>query len=523
MRRSRKLLVCAAVASVLAAGALTACSDTDAVTTAESSDTTASASATASPSAAMDLSSYQNQSLAWTSCDEDTAAGPDSECALVTVPLDYSDPSGETIQVAISRLASTDPAERRGILLTNPGGPGGRGLGLPAILREGMTPDVAATYDVIGMDTRGLGKSTPLDCGLTQMTWMRAPGTTEQGWNESVDLAREAADKCWDKYPNYLPHINTQNIARDLDVIRAALGQDKASYFGWSYGTFLGATYTQMFPDKIDRVVLDSAPDPAKYGYQMFQDMGPANEKAIDDFSRWAAQRDATYALGSTPAQVRAMIEKLVSDAASAPIQVGEYQVDDHVLPFLMYFNATTDSEKDSAAFAQTLTQLRDVANGKSVETIHPKLAGLLNAWFHTEIRTGADYAGTIAIVCGDVSMSNDPQWYRDRFEEHREDQPIFAGIHNTILPCAFWRAEPPARITVDNDVPALHIQATGDTRTTYEEGIGMHEAMRGSRLVTVPGRTHAVFPDYENSCANAAVNSYLLDGTLPETDIECS
>ncbi|MFB9781740.1 alpha/beta fold hydrolase [Rhodococcus baikonurensis] len=203
---------------------------------------------------------------------------------MVTVPLDYSAADGKTIEVAISRVASTDPAQRRGILLTNPGGPGGRGLGLPEILNAGMTPEVAAAYDVIGMDTRGLGKSTPIDCGVEQMTWMRSPGTTDEGWNESVALAREAADKCWDKYPDYLPHINTQNIARDLDVIRGALDQEKASYFGWSYGTYLGATYAQMFPDRIDRVVLDSAPDPKKYGYEMFPGHGPGQREGYRRF-----------------------------------------------------------------------------------------------------------------------------------------------------------------------------------------------------------------------------------------------
>ncbi|MDZ7916592.1 MAG: alpha/beta hydrolase [Rhodococcus sp. (in: high G+C Gram-positive bacteria)] len=101
-------------------------------------------------------------------------------------------------------------------------------------------------------------------------------------------------------------------------------------------------------------------------------------------------------------------------------------------------------------------------------------------------------------------------------------DQPIFAGTHNTIMPCAFWRSEAPTRIDIDNNVPTLQIQATGDTRTTYDEGLGMHEAMKGSRLVTVPGRTHAVFPGYANTCANAAVNSYLLDGTLPAEDVVC-
>ncbi|ROZ55988.1 alpha/beta fold hydrolase [Rhodococcus sp. WS1] len=504
--RPRKWLATTIAAAALAVPALAACSDPAAPQEDPQSN----------------LSAFHDQDVEWGPCATDTGTSTASDCAMVTVPLDYSAPDGKTIEVAISRVASTDPAQRRGILLTNPGGPGGRGLGLPEILNAGMTPEVAAAYDVIGMDTRGLGKSTPIDCGVEQMTWMRSPGTTEEGWNESVALAREAADTCWDKYPDYLPHINTQNIARDLDVIRGALDQEKASYFGWSYGTYLGATYAQMFPDRIDRVVLDSAPDPKKYGYEMFQDMGPANEKAIDGFSQWAADHNSTYALGSTPAEVRALVEKLISDAATTPIQIGDYAVDDHVLPFLMYVNGTGDTEKESEAFAQVLVQLRELAAGKTVEDIHPQLTGLMQAWFQTELGTGPDYAGTIAIVCGDVSMPSDPAWYRNKLEEHRGDQPIFAGTHNTIMPCAFWRSEAPKRIDIDNNVPALQIQATGDTRTTYDEGLGMHEAMKGSRLVTVPGRTHAVFPGYANTCANAAVNSYLLDGSLPAEDVVC-
>ncbi|MFE4196797.1 alpha/beta fold hydrolase [Paenarthrobacter sp. NPDC056912] len=468
------------------------------------------------------LSRFHDQQLEWAACEDETLASSGTECAMVTVPLDYADPAGRTMSVAISRIVSTDPSQRRGILQSNPGGPGGRGLGLPAILRSGMTAEVAKAYDVIGMDTRGLGKSTPVDCGVPQMSWMRSAGTDRSGFDENVTRAKEAADRCWEKYPDILPHINTQNIARDVDVIRAVLGESRTSFLGWSYGTFLGATYSQMFPDKIDRLVLDSAPDPAKYGITMFKDMAAANEKAIDDFSGWAATRNGEYALGSSAGEVRQGIEKLISDAAIKPIRVGDYTLDDHVLPFLMYANGVSDLDADNQTFAQVLVQLRDLAAGKSVD-LHPMLVGLTQAWFETELGTGPDYSATLAILCGDATMPADPEWYWGEIQRHRVDQPIFAAVHNTITPCSFWRDAPPTPITIDNSTPALQIQAVGDTRTTYNQGLGMHQAMQGSRLVTIPGRIHAVFPSYGNECANAAVNDYLLDGSLPERDVICS
>ncbi|UNB51519.1 alpha/beta fold hydrolase [Mycolicibacterium sp. YH-1] len=507
MTSSRHRIGCVLAAVVVALPGVTACSD----------------STTPQAVGSGDLAPFYDQRISWTPCAADSGADDQSECATITVPLDYADPHGKTIEVAISRVASTDPDRRRGVILTNPGGPGGRGLGFPARLRVGMTPDVAAAYDVIGMDTRGLGESTPLDCGLRQMSWMWSPGPTDAGWDESVSLAREAADSCWDRYSDYLPNINTQNIARDLDVIRGALGVDKASFFGWSYGTFLGATYSQMFPDRIDRLVLDSAPDPKKYGYRMLQAMGDANEKAVDDFATWAAARDETYGLGATRQQVRGLIENLIAGATVMPIRIGDFTIDEHFLPFLLYVNGTDDTEEASETFADTLVQLREAATGQRIGSVNPRLLGLLNAWSHPESGPGADYAATMAIVCGDVSMSRDPHWYRTQFDEHREAQPIFAGIHNPIMPCAFWRSQPPARIDIDNAVPTLQIQATGDTRTTYQEGLGMHEAMKGSRLVTVNGRTHGVFPEYANACANAAVNRYLHAGTLPSEDTVCA
>ncbi len=484
--------------------------------------TSAGNPATSAGNPADGLTRFHEQRIDWTACGDKELAASGTECAMVTVPLDYGAPNGKSITVAISRIASTDSSQRRGILQTNPGGPGGRGLGLPAVIRSGMTAEVAAAYDVIGMDTRGVGNSAPVDCGVPQMTWMRSAGADRAGFDENVARAKEMADKCWEKYPDILPHINTRNIARDVDVIRAALGESRTSFLGWSYGTFLGATYSQMFPERIDRLVLDSAPDPAKYGLTMFKDMGAANEAAIDDFSEWAATRDSEYGLGATASEVRGGIEGLIKEAARKPIPVGDYLLDDNILPFLLYANGLSDRESDHVTFAQGLVQLRALARGESVD-IHPMLAGLTQAWFKTELITGPDYSATVAIVCGDVTMPSDPEWYWGEIQQHRQHQPIFAGVHHTITPCSFWRGAPPALTIIDNTTPALQIQSIGDTRTTYEEGLGMHAAMKGSRLVTLPGRIHAIFPTYGNECTNSVVNKYLLDGTLPDKDIECA
>lgn len=467
------------------------------------------------------LDRFRNQQLSWTDCADGELAKSGTECADVTVPLDYGKPAGRTLTVAISRIRSTDPDQRRGILQTNPGGPGGPGLGMPADLRKKMTPQVAAAYDIIGMDTRGLGRSTPLDCGLDRMSWMRSTGSDRAGFDESVRLAKDDARKCWEKYPDVLPHLSTRNIARDVDVIRRVLGERKTSWFGQSYGTILGATYAQMFPRRVDRIVLDSAADPAQYGLRMFQDMGAANERALDDLADWAAPRHERYGLGADPAAVRATVEGLIQRAERQPISIGGHRLDDHQLPFVLYFFGT--NEIDNEVYAQTLRQLLDAADGKPV-TVSEQLGGLLNAMFRpAETGTGPQYAATLGVLCADTVMPRDPETYWTAIQRARPEQPVFAPVHNAPVPCSFWKEKPRERLTkVSNDLPALQIQATGDTRTTYRQGLGMHRAMRGSVLVTVPERVHAVFVSSPNDCAGKAVNDYLLKGSLPARDTVC-
>ncbi|MFD7550700.1 alpha/beta fold hydrolase [Streptomyces sp. NPDC059816] len=364
-----------------------------------------------SPGAGDGLDRFRSQAVNWTRCRDASLAASGTECARITVPLDYGRPRGRTIEVAVSRIASTDAARRRGILLTNPGGPAARGLGLPRDLRTVMGPAVTAAYDVVGMDTRGLGESTPVDCGLTRSTWLlHAPGPDRAGFEESVRRSRADARSCWERAADVLPHLSTRNIARDVDVVRGALGERRTSWFGQSYGAFLGASYAQMFPDRVDRLVLDSAPDPAEYPFRMVRRQGLANERALDDFAAWVAPRHRTYGLGATPAAVRT-----------------------------------------------------------------------------------------------------------------RAAQPVFGPMTHAPFPCAFWAEEPrEPRTVIDNGVPALQIQATGDPRTTYRSGLRMHRALRASRLVTVPARAHTVYASRPNDCVRRTVNTYLVHGTLPARDTVC-
>lgn len=195
--------------------------------------------------AAAPAADYQPQKPSWHRCD---AGQPASyECATIKVPLDYGRPGGRWIDLAISRIKSPYPAKRHGVMLLNPGGPGGSGLDLPLMMDPSMPKEVRAQYDLIGFDPRGVGKSTPITCGLTEAEQNFDRGYHPETYSADVAWARTVADKCREKAGDVLPYVTTRNTARDMDAIRAALGERKISYVGYSYGTYLGAVYTQMF------------------------------------------------------------------------------------------------------------------------------------------------------------------------------------------------------------------------------------------------------------------------------------
>ncbi|WP_240771626.1 alpha/beta fold hydrolase [Nocardia sp. CS682] len=461
---------------------------------------------------------FTSQQLEWKSCGVPKLDEAGAQCADVTVPVNYADPQGPTLTVAISRIAGTDPAPQRGVMLSNSGGPGGEGLDFMVDVGKAMTPEVRARYDLIGMDPRGVGRSSAVHCGWPIGFGLHSAGLDAAGFAESVAIHGDLAARCAAAEGARLPYITTRNTARDMDVIRGILGAEKISYYGTSYGTYLGAVYMQMFPERSDRMVLDSAADPDAYGtVGMMQAMGPANEAALDLWADWVAARDGEYHFGTSRAQVRGAVQDLIEQAAEKPIRLGEYEIDEHWLPVVLFVGL--DSPDQYGMLAGQIRTIADAAAGKPAqpdETLNATLGFALKA-------RPNDNSSQMAIMCGDVAAPRDPGFYWRNIEAARAAQPVFAGFTNNITPCAFWAPPAEPATVVRNAVPAMIVQSTGDTRTAYDGALAMHNDLSASRMVTLQDvPIHWIFGRYQNSCVYSAVNTYFHDGTLPADDMTC-
>lgn len=250
----------------------------------------------------------------WQACPADWGLKSPIRCGYVTVPLDYARPNGRTIKIAVDRAVSTgSKKERQGALVYNPGGPGGSGMKFPARIttKSPLWAKTAKAYDFVGFDPRGVGHSAPISC-MNPQEFVKAPKADPVPGSEADKLAqrklaKEYADGCAERSGGLLPYMTTKNTVRDLDVIRAGLGEKKLNYLGVSYGTYLGAVYGTLFPDHVRRMLVDSVVNPARENiwYQANLDQDVAFETRWGDWKKWVAKNDATYHIGATPRRFR--------------------------------------------------------------------------------------------------------------------------------------------------------------------------------------------------------------------------
>ncbi|TFE48121.1 alpha/beta hydrolase [Streptomyces sp. ICN441] len=481
--------------------------------------TPATASAAAAPKAttAVDpLKQYTQQKPRWKRCGARTPAG--FQCATVKVPLDYARPGGKKIDIAVSRMKATSAKERRGVLLLNPGGPGGEGLDMPLFLASELPASVKKRYDLIGFDPRGVGRSSPVSCGLknSERNWERPYKAAT--FDKDVKWARTVAEKCRAKGGEALVQFTTRNTARDMDVVRAVLGEKKISYLGYSYGTYLGAVYTQMFPKRTDRFVLDSAVDPQRIWRGMIQVWAEGAEPAFTRWTEWTAKRHTTYKLGDTPAKVRTTFWDLVARADRKPIDLDGTPVtgDDIRSGRAMFF--------DPVNAAEAVAELKKAAAGRkpapsggrsaSPSPVPPSFARAV-PWDNGD-------ASFWAVVCADTrSWPRDPEQYRRDAIRDKARYPLYGDFASNIKPCAFWKQGPEQATRIDNKVGALVLQNEWDSQTPLASGQGLRRAMKGSRMVTVlGGEGHGIYGS--KSCADKTATTYLTTGKLPTKDLTC-
>ncbi|MFJ7203925.1 alpha/beta hydrolase [Streptomyces sp. NPDC098789] len=504
----------------------------------------------ASPASAAQTPEYLRQKPAWHRCSPDRPA--EYECATLKVPLDYQRPEGRTLDVAISRMKSENPAKRRGVLLLNPGGPGTSGLSRPIRANADMPKDVRDRYDLVGFDPRGVGESSPISCGdLSAAETGEGGAYRPETFASDVAWARGIADKCREKSGDVIPYITTRNTARDMDVIRAALGERTVSYLGYSYGTYLGTVYAQMFPERTDRFVLDSGIDPQRVWRGMIQVQGTGAEPAFERWTRWAAERSDTYGLGATPEAVSATFWALVARADREPIDhYGQKMTGDDIRadPSL-YFDPHAASVviKGIKASGEKAPQppVNPAPSGTAPGT-SGKDAGKKGSVARSPLgggraaAPGVDAAGASeapdatpasnataahwAVVCGDAdNWPRDPDQYAREAAQDKIKHPLYGDFASNIKPCAFWQRplEPATPMKTRFDV--LTVQNEWDPMTPLSSGQGMHQALKGSRMVLASGGVgHGVYLSTPTACANTPVNAYLSTGRLPAKDVTC-
>ncbi|NUH35768.1 alpha/beta fold hydrolase [Streptomyces samsunensis] len=464
------------------------------------------------------LDQYVEQKPKWQRCEADLPA--EYQCATIKVPLDYRVPGGKRIDMAISRIKSTAPDQRHGVLLANPGGPGGPGLDMPMLMKESLPESARQKYDLIGFDPRGVGRSTPVTCGLEpeEENWLRP--YKEATFDKDVAWARDVARKCREKSGATLKHITTRNTARDMDLLRAVLGEKKVSYFGYSYGTYLGAVYTQMFPGRADRFVLDSAVEPARAWRGMIQWWAEGAEPAFDRWTEWAAARSERYGLGDTPKKVDRTFWDLVQRADEKPIEMdGEKYTGDDVRGMM---RGAVFSVKEGT---ELVVELKKAAAGEPASAKRlPAPAGTTRPAADADVPSDNGTAGFWTVVCNDNSAawSRDPESYRRDAIEDKGRYPLFGDFASSVKPCAFWdRSAEPATV-VNNEVGSLVVQNEWDSQTPLPSGQALHADLKGSKMLTVlGGEGHGVYPS-GNACADGGVEDYLTTGKLPAKDVTC-
>jgi pimeloyl-ACP methyl ester carboxylesterase len=460
-----------------------------------------------------ELEPFYAQELDWESCEGDF------ECASLEVPLNYSEPDGETIDLALLKVAARDDSQ--GALVVNPGGPGAPGTDYAAAASRVFREPLLRAFDIVGFDPRGTGDSAPVDC-LTDdqldvyLSSDPNPDTAEEE-REFAGLIREFGRGCAELSGDEVNHVSTIEAARDMDVLRSALGERTLTYFGASYGTKLGATYAELFPDLVGRLVLDGAVDVSLDNRQLGLEQAAGFETALRAYIQNCVDTTESCFLGDSVDEGLATISGLLDDVESSPLPAGD----------------------------------RDLQIGNAFYGIVTPLYNR-DYWFllSTALRSALDGSGTALMELADIYSSRGPEGYTDNSSEaifaiNCLDDPSSVGFGQVAaeLP-AFEEASPtfgsifawsltscrgstgtsteePIEIRGEGAAPILVVGTTRDPATPMKWAEALASQLESAVLLRRDGDGHTAY-NSGNECIDTAVESYLLDGDVPDNPTDC-
>jgi len=462
-----------------------------------------------------DLEPFYAQELEWSDCESG------KECATLTVPIDYRDPTAATIGLALLRAPAENPDARVGSLVINPGGPGAPGT-TPANESESYFGEpLRESFDIVGFDPRGTGASDPVDCLSDEEVdaFIAAdPAPDDPGEEEQyADSLEDFYAGCVENSDALIGHVSTNEAARDMDVLRAALREETLTYLGFSYGTRLGATYAELFPERVGKFVLDGATDPALSYRQSVLNQAGGFQLALESYIQDCVDGGDCF-LGDTVQEGLDRISGLLD------------QIDDQPLP--------TNEERDlqiGNAFYGLVLPLYSEENWQylsqglqqAFEGDGSTLLLLSDIYGSRENGTYADNSleAIYAINCLDDPTSIEPGQVRSNYRDFKKVAPTFGEVFAWgLLNCRGLQVEPaykPLDIRAEGAAPIVVLGTTRDPATPYAEAVALAKELESGVLVSRDGDGHTAY-NKGNDCIDVAVEDYLIEGVVPEDGLEC-
>jgi pimeloyl-ACP methyl ester carboxylesterase len=477
--------------------------------------TTHLAGATTHNSPATALSPATVPKLDWKSCSDG------SECAKLTVPLDYEHPgNGKTMKVALLRVRATDRKNRIGSLLMNPGGPGAPGTKFARDFASILPDEITKRFDIVGFDPRGSGETSPVKCednldGVFSADY--SPDTPAERADLDTKL-QQLAQSCEARSGDLLPYVSSESTVRDMDRIRQAVGDKKLTYVGYSYGTYLGTLYAKLFPKKVRALVLDGAIDPNLSAVEIGSEQAGGFERSLDAFlANCSANRRCPFYNAGNSAGA---FDQLAAQIDAQPLAAGN--------------GRTLGGGEFDLGVAQALYSGRagypqlEQALAAALRGDGARLLGLSDEYTgrHDDGAYDSSQPAFWAIGCRDGPAVGGPDAYEAAEPQFRAAAPrVGVALLNAGLICAYWPVPPVknlAPIRVDGTPPILVIGTTNDPATPLKWAQGLAGELSSGVLLTAEGTQHTSFATAGNTCVDDKVTKYLVDLQPPPNDTKC-